>query len=225
MTAWIGWRAQGALSAALGLLLMLVLSACATSVQRPEIDPQDAWEHRRAVLGTIDSWDLRGRVGVKTEKLAGQATLLWERHSDAHKMQMFGPFGGGRIVLVKDQEGARLVDNKNNSYEGTTVEAVLYRVAGWPVPFEALKYWISGLPSPDAPSEWEFDQWGRLERLRQFGWEVRFLEYGVTGDHELPRKIFMKSGAGAMELAGVNHDDIERDVEVRLVIKQWGLKL
>jgi len=219
-------RCASGLRVTLCALCGLILVGCANQVLQPSrTSPEDAWQQRRIGLSAIQTWELKGRLSVRTTRQGGQATLIWERIADSHKIQMYGPLGGGRVVLTKNELGAELRDSKKNVYRGDTAEDVLYRAAGWPVPFEALKYWVSGLPSPDSPSQPVLDQWGRLERLRQSGWEVRFLEYRQNGDSELPRKIFIKSLPGTVQLAGVYGEEIGQDVEVRLVISRWGLKL
>ncbi len=211
------------------LLLILaaaVLTGCAVTPQRPPAaDPDRAWRERLAKTSGLNHWEIKGRLGVRTHQRGGQATIVWKRDGDDHNINLYGPLGGGRAVLVETADGAEMKDTKKKTYYADNAEELLYRVAGWRVPFGAMKYWVLGLPAEQDAFEHTLDQWGRVSELRQAGWEIRFIEYRDYEGMELPRKMFLKSSL-ALESGGGSaaaSDEDER-VEVRLVIKHWILK-
>jgi len=78
---------------------------------------------------------------------------------------------------------------------------------GWKVPVDALAWWIKGLADP---GEWEtrvVDEEGRLKKLRQFGWEVDFDNYGEPESFWLPAKLTARRG----------------DYRVKMVVRKWRL--
>lgn len=173
----------------------------------------------------LDHWEIKGRLGVRTHKRGGQATIVWKRDGDDHNINLYGPLGGGRAVLVENASGAELKDSKKKTYYADNAEALLYQVAGWRVPFGAMKYWVLGLPAKQEAFEQTLDQWGRVSELRQSGWEIRFIEYRDYDGVELPRKMFLKSLAAREHITASGDGPGENDrVEVRLVIKTWILK-
>ncbi len=208
----------------LHLLAAVALTACAVSPPRPPaVDPDAAWRVRLASTASLRQWKINGKLGVRTHQRGGQATIVWERHGDDHSINLYGPLGGGRIVVSETATGAELKNNKDETYYADNAEELLYRVAGWRVPFGAMKYWILGLPAAGEPFESVIDPWGRLSELRQFGWEIRFIEYRHYDGVELPRKVFLRALTEHPAVADQNELSEGERVEVRLVIKAWSL--
>jgi outer membrane lipoprotein LolB len=202
-------------------LVTLALSACVSAPPRPVIDdPDEAWRQRIDDSYNIDGWEVKAKLAVKTHKRGGQATMLWHRDRDAHKINLYGPLGSGRVILTRDREGATLRDNKKKTYHADTAEELLYRVAGWQVPFQSMRYWLLGVPSPDEQYELSVDGWGRLQTLRQSGWEVEYLEYKQYEGRELPRKFNMTALPGMVHSASDQLDENDQ-VRVRVIIKRW----
>ena len=189
-----------------------LVAGCAAIPERPPVeDPAGAWRARQAALAAVAHWEIRGRLAVKTADEGWQASLVWVRAGDRHRIDLSGPLGGGHVRLTQDANGAQLRDSAQKVYRDHSAEQLLKRATGWTVPLEGLNYWMLGLPAPRSHAEHELDAWGRLKALRQIGWDVRFLEYASHGAHELPSKVFIKNA----ETSGL---------EVRLVIEQWSVK-
>lgn len=202
-------------------ILAAALSGCvSTPAVPPAGDPLAAWQTRVEELSGIDQWEVKGKLAVKTHKRGGQANMLWKRDGEDHNINLYGPLGGGRVVLTRDRDGATLRDVKKRTYHATTAEELLYRVAGWQVPFQAMRYWVLGVPDPDEEYERSVDDWGRLQMLRQSGWEVEFMEYKVFDGRELPRQFHMTALPGTQHI--VDDEIGENDqVRVRVIIKHW----
>ncbi len=198
----------------LALLMALFLAACAAVPARaPLEDPAAAWELRRTALVRLDAWDLRGRLALRTEAEGAHASLHWVREGERHRMNLAGPFGGGRVRVVYDDSGAELRDAAGEVYRGRSVEELLARATGWWLPLEGLNYWVLGLPAPEAPAETEIDAWGRLRTLAQRGWRIDFLEYAPVDGYELPARVFIRR---------LSRDDVM--LEARIAIERWALR-
>ncbi len=210
----------------LRIAAVVALTACAVTPSRPPaVDPEAAWRVRLANTRTLNQWKINGKLGVRTHEQGGHATIIWERHGDDHSINLYGPLGGGRVVLSETLNGAELRNNKDETYHADNAEQLLYRVAGWRVPFGAMKFWILGLPASGEPFESVIDPWGRLSELRQSGWEVRFMEYRFYDAVELPRKVFLTALEAPDSIYPARDELGENErVEVRLVIKAWSLK-
>lgn len=197
----------------LAALAVVWLAGCAAPLPPPVDDPQRAWRAHARDLASVTRWELSGKVGLRSPEHNGQANVVWQRDGDTHRINLFGPFGVGQVVLDQDAAGARLRDGKRNEYQAATARDVLYQATGWVVPFEQLTYWLAGLPAPGAADALDLDSWGRLKRLRQAGWEVDFLEYGREGRLDLPRRVnATRASAGA-------------PVELRLVVNECEFSL
>ena len=211
----------------LGLLgSLLILAACASAPERPPAaDPERAWRARQETLSPMMTWKIQGRVAVKTANEGWQASLHWTRAVERHDIDLAGPLGSGRVRLSQDRLGAQLRDADQHTYHADSAQQLLYRVTGWDLPLEGLNYWVLGLPVPGVPWHKHLDAWGRLERLEQMGWNIRFLEYLQEGEYEVPAKLFMKREVGENDMAAeTDRLPPQSTLELRLVIQRW-LKL
>lgn len=211
---------QRRLTAGIAILAVMLAGCVSTPQLPPAADPAAAWQKRSEALKRIDRWEVKGKLAVKTHKRGGQANMLWKRDGDDHNINLYGPFGGGRVVLTRDSDGATLRDNKKRTYHASTAEELLYRVAGWQVPFQAMRYWVLGMPNPNDEYEQSIDDWGRLQILRQAGWEVEFTEYRDFEGRELPRKFHMTALPGEQHIVDDEFDESDQ-VRVRVIIKRW----
>ena len=199
----------------------LALSGCASAPSKPAVDdPIKAWQHRVSDLSAIASWEVKAKLAVNTQKRGEQANMLWRREEADHNINLYGPLGGGRVVLTRTAEGATLRDNKKRTYHAETTEELLYRIAGWQVPFGSMRYWILGVPEPGQGYEESIDEWGRLQTLRQSGWEIEFVEYRDFDGRELPRKFLMTALPGTTHIVDDQFGENE-EVKVKVVIKRW----
>jgi outer membrane lipoprotein LolB len=198
--------------------LAALVAGCAVAPQRPPVDnPRAVWEARQSGLAALHDWDLSAKLGMRSSKKSGQATVVWVRRDGSHRINLFGPFGAGHVILTQDATGATLQDAKRHTYTAANARRLLLNTTGWDVPFDDLRYWVAGIPAPDAKAEISLDDWGRLSRLAQDGWDVQFLEYTRVGALELPQRLFIEQAAA--------EPATDKGVEVRLVITRWGLDI
>ncbi len=196
----------------LAVLATLSLAACAAAPRVPDVLP---WPQRAAQLSALKDWELRGRVALQTDdNRGGQAALHWQYRGERHVIVLRGPLGGGLLRLQQDRDGAYLQDAERREYRAASAEELLFSVAGWRIPINGLEYWIRGLPAPSEITLQEWDEYGRLTRLQQFGWDVYFLEYSSSGDYELPSRLDLILSA----------PDGSARAEARIVIDEWVVK-
>lgn len=192
---------------------IILLAGCAVSPPRPAVpDAQAAWAARQAALTQIRSWDARGRVALRSGDEGVQASVQWTRDNDTQRIELAGPFGGGRVRLTQNKDSAELQDSDNRIYRDSSIQRLLQRRVGWDLPISELNYWILGLPAPGLVTNSELDEWGRLKSFQQSGWEVRVLEYSHQGSFELPNRLFVRRVGASMA-----------SIEARVVIETWTL--
>lgn len=202
---------------AAGLLVPALLLGCA-SVPPPAVEnPVAAWELRQSELKPVTSWNLHGRLALRSAEQGWHATLDWERDGERHRMDFTGPLGRGHLRLIQDGRGAELRDADQRTWRAQNAEQILYRATGWSLPLEGLNYWILGLPAPAPASDQQLDSLGRLKNLTQSGWRIEFLEYARYGSLDLPVKMYVKKDRAA----GGPEGDM---LEARLIIERWAFK-
>ena len=204
----------------------LLLAGCATAPPQALVgNPALAWQGRVAELSPLRTWDVSGRLALRTAHHGGEVSLRWVRSNRRYTIDLSGPLGHGLVQLQQRSSGARLEDAHRHVYHAANAERLLFRTTGWRVPLDGLAYWIRGLPVPGVPHEQNLDGAGLLRQLRQLGWNIKFLAYAHYGRYVLPRDIQLirvASGQPDHATGAVRSGARFRPIEARLVIERWA---
>lgn len=184
-----------------------VLAACATTP--PGVDlAETPWPARQAALRALQRWELSGRIAVVNEQDGWHASLRWQQLGPDYAIELFGPFGQGRLDIHGNRQGVRVLTADGQSLSASDPEQLLEQTTGMRIPLTGLIYWLRGLPNPAQESELTGDPEGRLTRLQQGGWMIEYPLYRRVGALELPVRI-----------------QAQRDqLKVKLVVEQWHLQ-
>lgn len=206
----------------LALLLLLTLAGgCATPGKAPPPGATEAlWQQRQSRLEKLKAWRLSARVGVRTAKQGGSATLRWQRSPSSQKIELLGPLGGGRVRITVDASGAALEDTGGTVLRGEDAAELLHRRLGWQVPFDALASWIRGLPGPGA-LDTEIDDRGLLRSARVDGWKVEILGYQRAGGDLLPRSLRIAALPGTVAVYSDQGEYLGDELRVKLIVREW----
>ncbi len=205
------------------LFLCLLAAGCVSTTDKflpPDTDSQQLWQQQQRANNAISSWELKGKIGVRTGKKGGSATLNWSYKADNQFLELYGPFGGGRVHINSTPGLAVLEDTKGRVIEGTSAQDVLYQRLGWHVPFAELVMWSRGLPNEGA-TEIKIDSSGRLKSLKQGIWFVEYQEYREVNNLVLPRKLVITSLPGKMEIYDDDGNYIGDELSVKVILKRW----
>lgn len=193
-----------------GLLLMLV-AGCAT------------WRTPEPAEGGFVS---RGKLGVVAGQESFSARYLWQQDGAAFVIDLWGPFGQGRVQLAGD--GALLELRQG---DGTVVDRgpptlVMERHLGWSLPLSVLPQWVRGNPAPGRRvSHREFDGDGRLAAFRQLGWTVELERYRPVAESASTPAPLAAGAPGQSATVALPHRITARqgDYRVRLAVSTWQI--
>jgi outer membrane lipoprotein LolB len=191
---------------AAGLLVLLVLAGChtlpvATSAPAP-------WEVRRPALQALPQFVVKGRVAVATGTTGFNANLRWTQDADSAHLSLEGPLGMGAVQVSSTGDTLEVINSHGEHIGSDAARAELRSRLGFDVPLASLRYWILGVPRPDAPAEESLDAaQQRLNALDQDGWHVAYGGYVDAHGQTLPARLTLEREA----------------VRVRLVVDDWQL--
>lgn len=192
----------------LALLLTLLLAGCAGLQPQESLEGAgDArtWREHRERVGTIDGWQITGKLGVRSPQESGSGTLFWLQRQGYFDIRLSGPLGRGATRLTGRADRVDLEIAGQGRYQADSPDALLEEQLGWRLPVANLLWWIRGLPAPDSRSRLQLDTSSRLARLEQDSWRIEYLTYAEHAGVMLPERV---------KLYG-------EDVELTLVIKDW----
>ncbi len=188
--------------------LIVLLAGCSSLTSREALEGQGdstLWQAHKQQVGSLDAWQISGKVGIRAPKDSGSGTLFWLQRQDYYDIRLSGPLGRGAARLT-GRPGAILLEVANQGrYQSTSPEALLQQQLGLNLPVSHLLWWIRGLPSPNSKSRLTLDGDSRLAQLRQDGWEVDYLSYAEQNGFWLPERLKLNG----------------HDLQVTLVIKDW----
>ena len=184
-------------------------------------DPRlQIWHQHQSIHAQISSWSLKGKIGVRTGSKGGSATLNWLYAPSEQNIELYGPFGGGRILIEASSTSATLRDARGQVIKGESAEQVLYERLGWHVPFDEMVMWSRGLPGKDA-SDIEINASGRLMSFNQGIWHVEYNQYQPVLKFSLPRKFTITSLPGEVEFFDDDGNYLGAELRVRVILKSW----
>lgn len=152
------------------------------------------------------SFDILGRVLVSGDGRAFSSGVRWRHESAEDEIWLLSPIGQTLAHIAAEPAGATLTGADQKVYQARTVEGLTESAFGWTLPLAHLQHWVQGLVVPGGPAaEISRDVRGRLVRLAQDGWTVRYVYGDADGESLLPRRL-----------------DLDRDGrQIRLVIDDW----
>lgn len=188
------------------VLLAIVLSGCARAPVESRITP--SWDTRRDELMRLESWDLKGRIAVRTQNESGSGSLLWAQRRDIFDIRVIAPLSGRTYELSGAAGSVTLRTPDRNTVQAEDAETLLQQAEGWYFPVSELIYWIRGLPAPVLKvDQMQLDEEDRVSTLNQGGWSIRYRNYLRIGEASLPGRM-----------------DLENEhVRVRLSVREWNL--
>jgi outer membrane lipoprotein LolB len=199
---------QGGLLFIIVLAVTLVLGCAPLRQPAPAADPEQLWQARQEVLRESEAWRLKGRAVIDAIEEVWTGTLHWRQQGEEFEIRWVAPLGQGSIELRGDPAQVTLRAPKEQPVTAASAENLLQLHVGWSLPVSGLRYWLLGLPAPELPvANLSLDSSGRVLRLSQGGWQIRYLEYSSVKKYDLPGKLFFDNPR----------------LRLRLVIDRWEL--
>jgi outer membrane lipoprotein LolB len=190
-------------------LIVLLLAGCATTRPPPALLPA---EEQEALLRSLPGFSMDGRGAVRVGDEGPPAfSVDWRQQGEESRLRLSGTFGGGLAVIWRPGL-LRLTGGRGEQYENAEAEAVLMRELGFVPPFEALRYWVLGLPAPgETAGEAAPAAEGRRGAITQQGWHISYDRWmnvaAGTGGVQLPRRLT------------ATRDDLR----LRVTVEEWKL--
>lgn len=196
---------SAAYKAALCVLIMLC-SGCSLLDTKPEQGDTNTnyyWPDVRDSLSELSSWQLMGKIGIRTPDDSVTAAINnWTQVDDFFDINLSSTFFGlGATRILGNSRVVTLQESGEDPIQSDQPDRLIQEVLGIPLPISHLPFWIRGLPIPDEPYNIEFNKEGLPQALQQYGWSLQFSKYKTIDKLPLPGKIKLKSEHSSITLA------------------------
>jgi outer membrane lipoprotein LolB len=149
----------------------------------------DPLAERRAALDSQADWSFEGRAALSNGKDAVTVRLEWRQHGRDYELILRAPVSGETWRLSVDGAGARLEGGGKPPRRAADPEQLLERESGLRVPVVAMADWARGLSHDPARAEVALDAEGRVELIRESGWQIRVRSYDDGTEPARPRSL------------------------------------
>lgn len=179
-------RRQPVLPVMLLFVLLLGTAGCANLGVRPGAAAEKS--------ALPSSWQLRGKLASRG---MGAAGFTWQQTRRDSTISISAPLGAGaaRIKYVAN----RIAVNTGKVQLGHEDAVQWLQLQGLAVPFDALAWWVQGLPVPRLPRQWSGD--GRS--FVQAGWTVTLRKLVMVDCLKLPSRLTIGKGDTLLKLGGL----------------------
>ena len=197
---------------------VLFLAGCASQTKAPNTppnastkpaSPEAAWQQRQAQFAKMSSWRLQGKVGLKFRDQSASFGLSWlQQGKDQYEMNIKNPLTGSVMAYLQGSATDVTLQANGKTYRDANAERLLQSQMGVSLPVSGMKYWVRGVPTPDAPIDnVKLDALGRPQILQQSGWVVEYLGWQGESSSALPEKINLSRAV--------------ENTKVKVIAKDW----
>ena len=171
-----------------------------------EHDYTQALSATEALLRTVpenrDVLYLRARAQrLSADTAAALATLIELERLHPRFSRLYEERGLCHVVLKQAPDGLSL----NGAPPSADVLSMLQERLGFELPMDDLRFWLLGVPNPDAAFELERNGQDRAQQLVQAGWTLNYDRYVRVNGDLLPSRIVLRRD----------------EVRVRIAVDRW----
>ena len=186
------------------LCFSALICACQTTPPPLNIDP----DLRYRKLSKLKHWAAKGKLSLSHNQGRNSASYTWQQIDDHFKIHLFGPLGQGSTWLKSDDNGVSIEGADIELKTAANPELLMEQTLGWQLPVSNLRYWITGLPSPETPVTYSPETpESSIPGFIQDGWVIEYSKAKVHNDIAMPEKAIF------------THDNLR----LLVIIKGWEI--
>jgi len=122
------------------LTLIFFLVGCANP-PKPKVNLNSSFH--QLSLKQLDHWSIKGKLGFKSPKKKQSANFRWQQSPLQYQLNMTTIIGTSLVKMQGNVEGVTLIAD-DETYQDSDPSHLIWRVTGWQIPVEKLRFWIKG---------------------------------------------------------------------------------
>lgn len=189
------------LSALSALTLIFLLTSCVTPPQ-PTVNLNSS-AHQLS-LTQQNHWLIKGKLGFKSSENKNQsANFRWKQTPNQYKLNFFAPIIGTSLLNMQgNKDGVSLISD-GKTYQDSDPSRLIWRVTGWQIPVEKLRFWIKGQHQNN--DQVLTSEQGWVKQLQPAcdncaNWLINYDNYKLVDDIWLPHKVVLHNSHNNSQL-------------------------
>lgn len=171
------------------------LGLSSTHSQQDKHHQQVLYKKHLADAGKRTSFTATGRIGITAPKEGFSAGFNWKQNPHHYQIRLAGPADAGAVEIEGTPSGVTLTQSNGQQFVASSPEQLIQKVMKVSIPVSGLRYWLQGLPAPDAKmSHLTTNNYGHILQMNQHGWHIEYAEYHHNRNYRtaFPKRVILK---------------------------------
>ena len=174
------------------LILIIFLASCATPPQST-INLNSA-AHQLS-LEQQGHWLIKGKLGFKSPEKKQSANFRWQQTQQQYQLNLTSIIGTSLLNMKGNEQSATLITD-DETYHDSDPSHLIWRVTGWQIPVEKLRFWIKGQHQKN--DQVLTSEQGWVSQLQPVctnceNWIINYDNYKLVNDIWLPYKVVLNN--------------------------------
>lgn len=172
------------------------ITGCSTTIYRPQsLSTYQNLKVSKQSASLLPNFEVFGKVGFSDGRKGGNATLAWTQQGKNFQVRLYGPLGGGSILIDGQPGHITLVQPDGKSTVAKNPDVLVQTQLGLTIPVSGLQFWLRGIPAPGQPPlHIQRDAEQRIWEFFQQGWTISYQAYQSKKNIEFPLKLTLTNG-------------------------------
>jgi len=172
--------------------LIIFLAGCVTP-PKPTVSLNSA-AHQLS-LAQQDHWLIKGKLGFKSPEKKQSANFRWQQKQDQYQLNMTSIIGTSLLTMQGNDHSVTLIAD-DETYQDSDSSHLIWRVTGWQVPVEKLRFWVKGQHQNN--DQVTVSEQGWVSQLQPIcnnceNWLINYDNYKLVDDIWLPHKVVLNN--------------------------------
>ena len=181
------------------LLLIFLLTSCATPPKPPV--SLNSSTHQLS-LKQQEHWSIKGKLGFKSPDKKQSANFRWQQKQEDYQLNMTSIIGTSLVKMHGSENSVTLVAD-DETYQDTDPSFLIWRVTGWQIPVEKMRFWIKGQHQKNDKVLISKEGW--VNQLQPMcnnckNWLINYDNYKLVDNIWLPHKVVLRNKTSNSQL-------------------------
>jgi outer membrane lipoprotein LolB len=179
-------------------LFLILLSGCRSLTNNhQQITEHQNITERTKKLKTLSTWKIQGKIAIISPKERHSLTLNWHYQENNNRQTLnLSTVLGIQVFKLESLDGVHVINVDGERYQSSDLNALLSSLTSFPLPTQAMTFWLKGLPYLSRDKILYSDKTQLPITLTSYHdkkrWQLRYGGYQQVDQYQLATKFTIK---------------------------------